>query len=289
MAYPDARTLLRKYGLAPKKSWGQNFLVEPRVFDGIVRESGAGPDDTVIEIGAGLGTLTARLALAAGRVIAIERDRDMAAILRAELSGNERIEIAEANALTYDYAAIADRPEGGGRAPIVVGNLPFQIASPILFRLLAAGRRLSRIVVMLQLEMAQRIVAAAGTPEYGAMSVMVQMAAEARIAFRVPAGAFYPPPRVASAVLRLLPLAAARSPVSDEGWFSQVVHAAFGQRRKTLRNALRTVAEPAAIEAALAESAIDPSARGETLDVAAFARLSEALLRARGGRHLPRS
>jgi len=289
MAYPDARTLLRKYGLAPKKSWGQNFLVEPRVFDGIVRESGAGTEDTVVEIGAGLGTLTARLALAAGRVIAVERDRDMVAILRAELSGNERVEIAEANALTYDYAAVADRPDAGGRLPIVVGNLPYQIASPILFRLLAAGRRLSRIVVMLQLEMAQRIVAAADTPEYGAMSVMVQMAADARIAFRVPAGAFHPQPRVASAVLTLQPLALARSPVSDDGWFSQVVHAAFGQRRKTLRNALRTVAEPVAIEAALAHSAIDPSARGETLDVATFARLSEALLSARGGRHLPRA
>ena len=289
MAYPDARTLLRKYGLTPKKSWGQNFLVEPRIFDGIVRESGAGTEDTVVEIGAGLGTLTARLALAAGRVIAVERDRDMAAILRAELSGDERVEIAEANALTYDYAAVADRPDAHGRLPIVVGNLPYQIASPILFRLLAAGRRLSRIVVMLQLEMAQRVVAAADTPEYGAMSVMVQMAADARIAFRVPAGAFYPAPRVASAVLVLEPLSATRSPVTDDGWFSQVVHAAIGQRRKTLRNALRTVAEPAAIEAALVASAIDPSARGETLDVAAFARLSEALLSVRGGRHLPRA
>src|SRR5262245_51592603 len=170
MAYPDARTLLRKYGLRAKKSWGQNFLVDERIFNGIVRASGVGPDDTVIEIGAGLGTLTARLALASHRVVAVERDRDMAAILRAELAGNERVEIAEANALTFDYAAVAARPESGGRLPIVVGNLPYQIASPIVFRLLEARRRIARIVVMLQLEMAERIVASPSTREYGAMS-----------------------------------------------------------------------------------------------------------------------
>lgn len=288
MAYPDARTLLRKYGLRAKKSWGQNFLVDERAFAGIVRASGAGPDDTVIEIGAGLGTLTARLALAARHVVAVERDRDMAAILRAELLGNERIEIAEANALTFDYAAVAARPEVGGQPLVVVGNLPYQIASPILFRLLEARRAIARMVLMLQLEMAERVVAHPDTPQYGALSVMVQMAAEARIAFRVPAGAFHPAPRVASAVLVLEPLAGSRAKVVDEGWFSEVVHAAFGQRRKTLRNALRTVSEPAWIEQALLESAIDPQARGETLAVPHFARLAEALLRAQGGRHLAR-
>jgi 16S rRNA (adenine1518-N6/adenine1519-N6)-dimethyltransferase len=284
MSYPDARTLLRKYGLRAKKSWGQNFLVDERAFAGIVRESGATPADTVIEIGAGLGTLTARLSLAARRVIAVERDRDMAEILRAELAGDERVEIAEANALTFDYAAV----DGGGRPLIVVGNLPYQIATPILFRLLEARRAIGRIVVMLQLEMAERIVARPSTPEYGALSVMVQMAADARIAFRVPAGAFHPAPRVASAVLALTPLPSTRTAITDDGWFSEVVHAAFGQRRKTLRNSLRTVAEVEPIERALAACGIDPKARGETLDGERFARLSEALLRERGGRSLPR-
>src|SRR5207244_4289529 len=116
---------------------------------------------------------------------------------------------------------------------------------------------LARIVVMLQLEMAERVVAAPSTPEYGALSVMVQMAGDARILFRVPAGAFHPAPRVGSAVLAIEPLAATRVPVTDDGWFSDVVHAGFGQRRKTLRNALRAVAAPEAVAAALAACGID--------------------------------
>jgi 16S rRNA (adenine1518-N6/adenine1519-N6)-dimethyltransferase len=285
MSLPDARTLLRKYGLRAKKTWGQNFLVDERVLDSIVRGAGAGAADTVVEIGAGLGTLTARLALVAEHVIAIERDRDMVAILRAELVGNERISIAEANALTFDYAAVAAATPG--RRPIVVGNLPYQIASPLLFRLLEARAHLQRIVVMLQAEMAERIVAAPATPEYGALTVMVRMVGEPRILFRVPPHCFHPAPRVASAVVRIEPLGATRAPVTDDGWFHDVVHAAFGQRRKTLRNALRTVAEPPAIDQALATAGIDGQLRGETLDVEAFARLSEALLRATRGRKRP--
>ena len=284
MDYPDARTLLRKYGLRAKKSWGQNFLVEERAYQGIVGATGATADDTVIEIGAGLGTLTARLAMVARHVVAIERDRDMAEILCTELAGNERVEIAEANALTFDYAAVAARPEVGGRRPIVVGNLPYQIASQILFRLLAARAHIARIVIMLQLEMAERIVAAADTPEYGALSVMVRIVGDPRIEFRVSPGAFHPAPRVASAVLSITPLAGSRVPLSDDTWFSEVVHAAFGQRRKTLRNALRTIADTAVIDRALAAISLDGMRRGETLDVETFAALAEALLRESGGR-----
>jgi 16S rRNA (adenine1518-N6/adenine1519-N6)-dimethyltransferase len=287
MAYPDARALLRKYGLRAKKSWGQNFLVDERAYQEILRHTAAGPEDTVIEIGAGLGTLTARLALVAARVVAVERDRDMAAILRAELGGNERVTIAEANALTVDYLALAADPAAATgtplRPPIVVGNLPYQIASPILFRLLELGPRLSRVVVMLQAEMAERIVAAAGTPEYGAMSVMVQQLGAPKIVHRVAAGCFHPPPRVASAILRLEPLAAERAATRDAGWFSRVVHAAFQMRRKTLRNALRAVAEAAVVERGLAEAGIDGQRRGETLDVTEFARLADALLVAQLG------
>lgn len=290
MPYPDARTLLRKYGLRAKKTWGQNFLIDEHAFAGIVRAVESGPDDTVIEIGAGLGTLTARLALVAGHVIAVERDRDMAHILRGELAGNERVEIAEANALTFDYAGVAARSDSAtndpARLPVVVGNLPYQIASPILFRLLDARARLRRIVVMLQLEMAERIVARPDTREYGALSVMVQSATTARLVFRVAPGAFYPAPRVASAVLRLDPVHGhtTRTPITDDGWFSDVVHAAFGQRRKTLRNALRARFASEAIEGGLGEAGIDGERRGETLSVEEFAQLSEALLRASGGR-----
>src|SRR5262249_23758861 len=159
-----------------------------------------------VEIGAGLGTLTARLAGRAGRVIAIERDRDLAVVLRGELGENSRVEIAEANALTFDYAAVADR---AGAPPVVVGNLPYPLAWPILFRLLEARARkmIARIVIMLQREMAERIVAAPSTAEYGALGVMVAMSGRAKIVCRVPAGAFVPAPRVESAVLRIEPFA----------------------------------------------------------------------------------
>jgi 16S rRNA (adenine1518-N6/adenine1519-N6)-dimethyltransferase len=268
----QARELLKKYALSAKKSWGQNFLVDERAFGAIVDACALAPDDWVIEIGAGLGTLTDRLAERAARVIAVERDRDMVAILRAELGENPRVEIAEANALTFDYAAVAARC---GKLPQVAGNLPYQIASPILFRLLEARAHLQRIVIMLQREMAERIVAAPSTPEYGALSVMVAMYGRAKLVRRVPAGAFVPAPRVESAVLRIEPYAggALRAPVPTEARFSEVVHAAFNQRRKTLRNALRALAD----EAAFARAGIDPQRRGETLSVEEFAALTRAI------------
>lgn len=267
----DARALLKKYALKAKKSWGQNFLVDERTYQAIVEA--CEPDGRwVIEIGAGLGTLTARLAERAAHVVAIERDRDMAEIVRSELGAHPRVELAEANALTFDYAAVAER---AGGPPQVAGNLPYQIASQILFRLLAARQALGNIVVMLQREMAERIVAEPGTPDYGALSVMVRMSGEAKLVRRVAAGAFVPPPRVDSAVLRIRPFPEGRTrvPVADEALFSRVVHAAFNQRRKTLRNALKALADQAAFEVA----AIDPQRRGETLSVEEFARLTDAI------------
>jgi 16S rRNA (adenine1518-N6/adenine1519-N6)-dimethyltransferase len=273
MSAPNARELLKKYGQRAKKSWGQNFLVDERTFEDIVHACEAGERDTVVEIGAGLGTLTWRLAERAGHVIAVERDRDMVEVLRAELGTHPRIEIAEANALTYDYAAAAER---AGGSIVVAGNLPYQIATPILFRLLETRGRIRTLVVMLQREMADRIVAAPDTSEYGALGVMIQMAGEVRMVRKVPAGAFVPAPRVNSAVIRVTPFAGGKTrvPVCDEEKFSQVVHAAFGMRRKTLRNALRAIAN----EAAFAAADIDPQRRGETLSVAEFARLTDAVV-----------
>jgi 16S rRNA (adenine1518-N6/adenine1519-N6)-dimethyltransferase len=274
---PDARTLLKKYGQRAKKSWGQNFLVDERAYRAIVEACALDGDSWVVEIGAGLGTLTARLAEVAAHVIAVERDRDMVAVLRGELGENPRVEIAEANALTYDYAAVQAR---AGRAPVVVGNLPYQIASPILFRLLEARAYLRRIIVMLQKEMVDRIVAAPATAEYGALSVMVRMYGDAKLVTRVRAGGFVPPPKVDSAVLAVTPFAggATRVPVCDEARFSQVVHAAFNQRRKTLRNALKPmIDDAAALDGALARASIDGQRRGETLSVEEFARLTDSI------------
>ncbi len=267
----NARELLARHGLSAKKSWGQNFLVDERTYAAIVDACGIEPGDWVIEIGAGLGTLTARLAeRGPARVIAIERDRDLVAVLRAELGADPRIVVAEANALTFDFAAAA---RGAPRPPPVAGNLPYHLASQIVFRLLEARAQLGRAVIMLQREMAERMVAAPSTAEYGALTVMVAMYARAKIVKRVPPGAFVPAPRVDSAVLALDPLPSARAAVADEALFSQVVHAAFGQRRKTLRNALRALAGPDAF----ARAEIDPGRRGETLSVEEFARLTNAV------------
>lgn len=269
------RARLARHGLHAKKSWGQNFLVDDRVYAAIVAAAGLAPDDWVVEIGAGLGTLTERLADAVpdGRVIAVERERDMIAVLRGELGDRSNLEIAEANALTWDYAAVAARAP---RRPAVVGNLPYQIASPILFRLLDARASLARMVVMLQREMADRILAPPATPAYGALGVMVRMLGEPSLVCRVSPGAFLPPPRVASSVLRIELREGTRVPVERLDDFRAVVRAAFGQRRKTLRNALRALGDPAAVDRALAGAGIDGQRRGETLTVEEFARLADA-------------
>jgi 16S rRNA (adenine1518-N6/adenine1519-N6)-dimethyltransferase len=269
----DARTLLAKYGLRAKKSWGQNFLVDERVYAAIVRATVATPDDWVVEIGAGLGTLTSRLAEAvpAGRVVAVERERDMIGVLEEELGARANVEVHAANALTFDYAAVAAR---AGRPVAVAGNLPYQIATPLLFGLLAARAHIARAVVMVQKEMADRILAAPDTSEYGALGVILTLHADASLVIRARAGAFVPAPRVDSAVIALSPLPAPRFPV-DEVRYAQVVHAAFGQRRKTLRNALRSATPDA--DAVLARAGIDGIRRGETLTPAEFAALANAL------------
>jgi 16S rRNA (adenine1518-N6/adenine1519-N6)-dimethyltransferase len=268
----DARALLAKYGLRAKKSWSQNFLVDERAFAAIVRACELDPADWAIEIGAGLGTLTARLGDAAAHVVAIEPERDMLSVLRAELGTHPRIEIVAADALAFDFAAVAAR---AGRPPVVVGNLPYQITSPILFRLFESRVPFSRIVVMVQKELAERIVADAGTKEYGALSVMVRLYGEPKLVGRVRAGSFVPAPRVDSAVLRIAPHATLVT--EDVTRFGRVVHAAFNQRRKTLRNALSAAFSADAVERALAAAAIDGQRRGETLTVAEFARVAAAL------------
>ncbi len=277
-APPSAHELLRRYQLRAKKSWGQNFLVDERAYREIVNALRLDRQSWVIEVGAGLGTLTYRLAEVAGQVLAIERDRDLCAMLREELGAGREglcpIELCEANALTFDYAAVAAR---AGRPVALVGNLPYQIASQILFRLLETPRAFTRIVVMLQKEMADRIVSPPGEGAYGALSVMLQMAGQVRLVCRVRAGGFLPRPKVDSAVLELVPYEDGRVAVRDRARFSTVVHAAFQMRRKTLKNALSPVASPEAIGHAFQVTKIDPQRRGETLSVEEFAALTDAL------------
>ncbi len=274
--FPDARVLLERYGLRAKKQLGQNFLVSDRALRAIADATVGTDEDWIVEIGAGLGTLTARLVerTTAGKVIALETDPDMIRVLKAELGTVDNLDIEQADALRYDLK-MAAKWHGG---PIIVcGNLPYHIASQLLFRILDAREHVQRAVVMVQKEMADRIVAKPGTKEYGALGVMIRTYADVSTVLKVGAGSFVPPPKIDSTVLKLVPLTAPRAKITDAAHYSKVVHAAFGQRRKTLRNALRAVFADDAIDRALAATGIDGVRRGETLDLAEFAKLAEAL------------
>ncbi|HLU66721.1 MAG TPA: 16S rRNA (adenine(1518)-N(6)/adenine(1519)-N(6))-dimethyltransferase RsmA [Kofleriaceae bacterium] len=277
-AFPDPRALLRRYGLHAKKSWGQNFLIAESVYRAIVDATVKDEDDWIVEIGAGLGTLTMRLAqrVPEGKVIAVERDPDMVRVLEAELGHLDNVEIHPQNALTYDLAQIA-RWRGGPLA--LCGNLPYQIASPLLFHFIEAREHLTRAVVMLQKEMAERLVAGPGTSEYGALGVLIGAFADVSLVARARATAFAPPPRVDSAVVCITPLPGGRPrvPLGDPEHFRAVVHAAFGQRRKTLRNALRARFDAGEVQGALEETGIDGARRGETLSLDELAALALAL------------
>jgi 16S rRNA (adenine1518-N6/adenine1519-N6)-dimethyltransferase len=276
--FPDARVLLARYDLRAKKSFGQNFLVSDRAFRAIVDATVRADDDWIVEIGAGLGTLTMRLAerVSEGKVIALERDPDMIAVLRGELAGVDNVEIEAVDALRYDLRMAA---KWRGDTITVCGNLPYHIAAPLLFRIIDARASVRVAVVMVQKEMADRIVAPPGGKEYGALGVMIRTYADVSTVAKVSAGSFVPPPKIDSTVLRLTPLADAkpRAPIDDEANYSRVVHAAFGQRRKTLRNALRAAYVVEGVDAALAAAGIDGQRRGETLDIAEFAALANAL------------
>ena len=223
------------------------------------------PDDNLVEIGPGLGALTGPLLERVKHLTVIEIDRDLAVRLAAEHPA-ERLTLHTTDALEFDFASL-------GTNLRVVGNLPYNISSPLLFHLMQYDAALRDITVMLQKEVVERMVAAPATSEYGRLSVMLQVRFRVERLFRVSAGAFRPAPKVDSAVVRLIPLRQARPHLVDDALFARVVAAAFGQRRKTMRNALRTLAS----EADLERAGIAPGARGETLSVGDFVRLTNAL------------
>ncbi|HET6437045.1 MAG TPA: 16S rRNA (adenine(1518)-N(6)/adenine(1519)-N(6))-dimethyltransferase RsmA [Anaeromyxobacter sp.] len=279
--YPSPKALLERHGLRPKKSWGQNFLCDPGALEHIAELASPGPGEAVVELGAGLGHLSARLWARGAAVVAVERDRDMARVLRAELG--EKILVLEADAARLDWPGLAaryGRPETPAGRPrlLVVGNLPYHLTSPILFALLETAPWLSRAVFLVQREVAERLAAAPGARGHGLLSVLLQRQADVEVARRVPPGAFWPPPRVESAVLcaRFRP---PEDPVIDEGRFRALVKAGFGQRRKTLRNALQAarVATAKDLDAALTRAGLDPARRGESLSLSEWAALERAL------------
>jgi 16S rRNA (adenine1518-N6/adenine1519-N6)-dimethyltransferase len=271
MLEKDPRKLLARYGLYAKKSWGQNFLIDEHAYKAIVAACALSPGDIAIEIGAGLGTLSSWLLGTGAQVIAVERERAMCEVLRAELNAEPSFLLREEDALKLDLSGL-----GLSAKPVVVGNLPYQIATPLIFRFLQQRVYLRHIVVMLQREVAERVLAAPGSAAYGALSAQIQIFAAVERVCQVGRGGFVPPPRVDSTVVRLIPLPSTRVPVKDLALYSRVVRGAFAQRRKTLRNAMSAAFGAAALPA-LGASGIDLMRRGETLSVAEFARLSDAL------------
>jgi 16S rRNA (adenine1518-N6/adenine1519-N6)-dimethyltransferase len=270
MSLSRAVALARDRGLTPKKSFGQNFLRDGNIARKIAELATSPEGGTVLEIGAGLGALTEPLLARAARVIAVERDRDLAPLLREAFAGDERLTVLEADAAAVDWAAcFAHAP----RPHVVAGNLPYQLSGRLVERAVHEARVADRFVFMLQREVVDRLAAPPGSGTYGALSVFVQAAFEVELALKVPPSAFHPPPKVASAVGVLVPR---EKPIAEEdAVFRAVVKAAFSQRRKMLRNAWRAL--EGAHEAARA-AGIDLDRRAETLSVDDYARVA-ALLR----------
>jgi 16S rRNA (adenine1518-N6/adenine1519-N6)-dimethyltransferase len=264
-----------------RKRFGQHFLHDPRILARIVQSLAAHPGDHLVEIGPGRGALTEHLLALRGCTLdAIEIDRDLAAQLRGRFTGSPERALHVGDALEFDFSALAS--ERGGRLRIL-GNLPYNISTPLLFHLLRHAAAIADLTVMLQREVAARIAAAPGDPDYGRLSVMLAPQLQVQRLFEVGPGAFQPPPQVWSAVVRLTVRAQPLFPVSP--LYAAVVAAAFAQRRKTLRNALSQMLTAGEISAC----AVDPGARPGTLAPEAFNTLAEAagraaLDRARGGR-----
>lgn len=251
----------------PKKRLGQHFLTDRHYLDRIVAEIDPRPGEAMVEIGPGPGALTERLAKSVHPLHVVEIDRELAEALRGRFAPEEVV-VHEGDALEFDFGALP----GDLR---VVGNLPYNVSTPLLFHVAAFAPRIRDCVFMLQKEVVERMVALPGTADYGRLTVMLQYRFDMALAFRVPPGAFTPPPKVDSAIVRMRPLGEGRRVARDEALFERIVAAAFSQRRKMLRSAVRALVDAQAFE----KAGIDPQRRGETLSVAEFADLADSALR----------
>lgn len=267
------RHILKAFNLHASHRLGQNFLISPAVVRAVVEAAEITAGDRVLEIGPGIGTLTQGLLEAGAEVTAVELDKKLPAVLAETLKGYEHLNVVQGDILKTDIAALM-----GGTPFKVAANLPYYITTPILLSLLEQKLPITRIVTMVQKEVAERMTAPPGGRDYGALSVAVQYYTEPEIVLDVPPNCFLPAPEVESAVIVCAVRQTPAVAVKDEKVFFRVVKAAFGQRRKTLSNALKTTGAPKEqIEAALTAAKVDAARRGETLSLAEFAAVADGL------------
>ena len=272
--------VLQKYGFNFQKKFGQNFLIDTHVLDKIIAAAEIGPDDFVLEIGPGIGTMTQYLAESAREVVAVEIDKNMIPILEDTLSAYDNVTVINDDILKVDIQKLAEEKNGG--KPIkVVANLPYYITTPIIMGLFESEVPLSSITVMVQKEVADRMQTGPGSKDYGALSLAVQYYAEPYIVANVPPNCFMPRPAVGSAVIRLTRYEKKPVEVKDPAFMFKLIRASFNQRRKTLQNGLHNSSElqlpKEKVVQALEEMGLPAAVRGEKLDLAQFARLADLL------------
>jgi 16S rRNA (adenine1518-N6/adenine1519-N6)-dimethyltransferase len=267
---------LREYGVFPKKRLGQHFLIDRNILNKVVRTAEVGKEDVVMEVGPGPGEMTLALARLAKQVIAVEIDPAWVEILKKKLADCPNVEVVKSDILKMDFKRLYGKEEHPVK---VVANLPYQISTPLLFRFIEAKEAFSTFTLMLQREVAERMAAPSGGREYGPLSIFVQLFLDVSIRFFIKPSAFFPPPKIESAVVHMVWKEEPAIEEKDEAWFKAVVKACFGYRRKTLLNALKhsELSLHESPESKMEKIGIDPQRRPETLTIEEFIRLAEAL------------
>jgi 16S rRNA (adenine1518-N6/adenine1519-N6)-dimethyltransferase len=276
MDIKDIKTqeLVKKYNFKFSKSLGQNFLIDDSVLEDIVNGAEVGPEDLVIEIGPGVGTLTAQILKRAKRVVSIELDSDLIPILQAELGENQNFQLIHKDALKVDFNEII----GDEKSVKLVANLPYYVTTPIIAKLLNEGYDFKSLTIMIQKEVAERINAEPNSKEYGALSILVQYYCRTSLVRKVPPSCFIPRPKVESTVIKLEKLSKPAVEVKDKKLFFDLVRNAFNMRRKTLWNGVKSIGlTKELLEKAFDDADIDPKRRGETLSIEEFANLSNSI------------
>lgn len=272
------KDILKKHRFSFKKSLGQNFLIDANILENIIKHAGIDSSSGVIEVGPGIGALTEQLAIHAGKVVAFEIDQRLLPVLNDTLKGYNNVSIIHQDILKADVAEVIDAYFPHGQAVYVVANLPYYVTTPILMKLLRENLPVNSFTVMIQKEVAERMSAKPNSKSYGSLTIAVQYYSEAKVVMNVPKSVFMPEPNVDSSVLKLTRRKTPPVQVANEDFFLELVQASFAQRRKTLKNNLSShfkgSLDKAQVTQFIAESGIDGTRRGESLNIAEFAKLA---------------